>query len=80
MLDTLTAYENISLALSIQNKGEKEIDKKVNDVATKLGIKEVLQKYPYQNVGRTKAKSGVSKSNSYRPTNRLADEPTGGFR
>ena len=43
LLDTLTAYENILLALSIQNKGAKEIEKKVNDVATKLGIKDVLQ-------------------------------------
>lgn len=34
LLDTLTAYENISLALSIQNKSAKEIEKRVNDVAT----------------------------------------------
>ena len=51
LLDTLTAYENISLALSIQNKSAKEIEKRVNDVATKLGIKDVLQKYPYQMSG-----------------------------
>ena len=44
LLDTLTAYENISLALSIQNKSAKEIEKRVNDIATKLGIKDVLQK------------------------------------
>ena len=38
LLDTLTAYENISLALSIQDVGVKEIDKRVNEIATKLGI------------------------------------------
>ena len=54
LLDTLTAYENISLALSIQNKSAKEIEKRVNDVATKLGIKDVLQKYPYQMSGGQK--------------------------
>ena len=54
LLDTLTAYENISLALSIQNKSAKEIYKKVNDVAIKLGIKDVLQKYPYQMSGGQK--------------------------
>lgn len=38
LLDTLTAYENISLALSIQDVGVKEISKRVNEIATKLGI------------------------------------------
>ena len=54
LLDTLTAYENISLALSIQNKSAKDIEKRVNDIATKLGIKDVLQKYPYQMSGGQK--------------------------
>ena len=38
LLDTLTAYENISLALSIQNKSAKDIEKRVNDIATKVEI------------------------------------------
>ena len=41
LLDTLTAYENISLALSIQNIGAKEIEKRVNDIANKLNRKVV---------------------------------------
>ena len=61
LLDTLTAYENISLALSIQNKSAKEIEKRVNDVATKLGIKDVLQKYPYQMSGGQYYKSTLIK-------------------
>lgn len=47
LLDTLTAYENIALALTIQRVNAKEIDKRVNEIAGKLGIKEILKKYPY---------------------------------
>ena len=46
LLDTLTAYENIALALSIQNVSPKEIDKRIKKVAKELGIESVLKKYP----------------------------------
>ena len=48
LLDTLTAYENIALALSIQNVSPKEIDKRIKKVAKELDIESVLKKYPYQ--------------------------------
>ena len=48
LLDTLTAYENIALALSIQNVSPKEIDKRIKKVARELDIESVLKKYPYQ--------------------------------
>lgn len=47
LLDTLTAYENIALALSIQNVSPKEIDKRIKKVARELDIESVLKKYPY---------------------------------
>lgn len=50
LLDTLTAYENIALSLSIQNVSVKEIDTKIKKVAEELDIKDVLKKYPYQMV------------------------------
>ena len=46
LLDTLTGYENIALALSIQNKKPKEIDEKIKEVAKTLDIRHVLNKYP----------------------------------
>lgn len=67
LLDTLTCYENIALALTIQKVNSKEIDSKVNDIAEKLGIKEILNKYPYQVSGRAKTKSGIIKGNNYKP-------------
>ena len=51
LLDTLTAYENISLALSISGIKAKEIDKRVQEIARALNITEVLEKYPYQMSG-----------------------------
>ena len=77
LLDTLTAYENISLALSIQNKSAKEIEKRVNDIATKLGIKDVLQKYPYQMSGGQKQRVASARAIITDPQIVLADEPTG---
>ena len=51
LLDTLTAYENIALALTIQKVKPKEIDKRVREIAETLGITHVLDKYPYQMSG-----------------------------
>lgn len=62
LLDTLTAYENIALALTIQKVNAREIDKRVNEIAEKLEIKDVLKRYPYQVSGRTKTKNCISKS------------------
>ena len=54
LLDTLTAYENIALALTIQKVNSHEIDKRVNEIAEKLEISEILNKYPYQISGGQK--------------------------
>ncbi len=51
LLDTLTAYENIALALTILKINHKEIDKRVKDIARKLNIEEILNKYPYEMSG-----------------------------
>lgn len=77
LLDTLTAYENISLSLSIQDVGVKEISKRVNEIATKLGITEVLNKYPYEMSGGQKQRVAVARAIITNPKIVLADEPTG---
>ena len=77
LLDTLTAYENIALALSIQNVGAKEIDSKIKKVAYDLDIEDVLNKYPYQMSGGQKQRVTSARAIITNPKLILADEPTG---
>ncbi len=77
LLDTLTAYENIALSLSIQNVSAKEIDAKIKRVAEELDIKDVLKKYPYQMSGGQKQRVASARAIVTDPKLILADEPTG---
>lgn len=77
LLDTLTAYENIALALTIQKVKPKEIIMRVNEVAEKLEIKEILNKYPYQISGGQKQRVAAARAIITNPKMILADEPTG---
>ncbi|MGY4793593.1 ABC transporter ATP-binding protein [Lysinibacillus sp. FSL K6-0057] len=77
LLDTLTAFENVSLALSIINYPVNEIEHEVDRVAAALDIKEVLYKYPYQMSGGQQQRIAAARAIVTRPTLLLADEPTG---
>lgn len=77
LLDTLTAYENIALALSIQNVAAKEIDTRIQKVAKELDIAKILNKYPYQLSGGQKQRVASSRAIITNPKLVLADEPTG---
>ena len=77
LLDTLTAYENIALALSIQNEKYKEINLKVKKVAYDLGIEDILNKYPYEMSGGQKQRVASARAIINNPKLILADEPTG---
>ena len=77
LLDTLTAYENIALALSIQNVSASDIDRRVKKVAVDLDIKNILNKYPYQISGGQKQRVASARAIITNPKLVLADEPTG---
>ena len=77
LLDTLTAYENIALALTIQNTPQEKIEPAVKKVADQLGITQVLEKYPYQMSGGQKQRIAAARAMVTDPKLILADEPTG---
>ncbi len=77
LLDTLTAYENIALALSIQNIGFADIDQKIKKTAKELDIEKILNKYPYQMSGGEKQRVASARAIITDPKLILADEPTG---
>lgn len=77
LLDTLTAYENIALALTILRVPAATIDKRVRSVAKRLQITDILEKYPYQISGGQKQRVASAKAIITKPALILADEPTG---
>lgn len=77
LLDTMTAYENIALALSIQKVPARELDERVKKIAERLGITEILSKYPYQMSGGQKQRVACARAVVTNPKLILADEPTG---
>ena len=74
LLDTLTAYENIALALSIQNEKYKEINLKVKKVAYDLGIEDILNKYPYEMSGGQKQRLSIARAIAKHPDVYIFDD------
>ena len=77
LLDPLTAYENIALALTILRVPAATIDKRVRSVAKRLQITDILEKYPYQISGGQKQRVASARAIITKPALILADEPTG---
>lgn len=77
LLDTMTVFENIALALSIQKVQASKIEQLVYEAAKKLGIEEILNKYPYQISGGQKQRVSCARAIITEPKIILADEPTG---
>ena len=77
LLDTLTAYENIALALSIIGTPAREIQNRIANVSERLDIADILKKYPYQMSGGQKQRVASARAIVTNPSLILADEPTG---
>lgn len=77
LLDTLTAYDNISLALSVIKTPVKEIEEKIKHISKVLNIEDVLEKYPYEMSGGQQQRVAAARAIITNPSLILADEPTG---
>ncbi|EHI55538.1 hypothetical protein HMPREF9333_01253 [Johnsonella ignava ATCC 51276] len=77
LLDTLTASENIALALTILHTPANKIDSEIQNMAKLLNITDVLSKYPYQMSGGQKQRVASARAIVTNPSMVLADEPTG---
>ena len=77
LLDTLTVEENIGLALSLNHVGAQTVQGRVQEVAEKLDITEILSKFPYQISGGQKQRTACARAIVAGQSLLLADEPTG---
>ena len=77
LLDTLTGFENIALALTLRGERPHKIEQSVNELARVLGVEEVLQKYPEQMSGGQRQRVAAARAIVSGPQLILADEPTG---
>lgn len=77
LLDTLTVSENIALALAINKVPVKEVEPRVLEMAEKLNISDILDKYPYQISGGQKQRCACARALIGGPKLLLMDEPTG---
>ena len=77
LLETMTASENIAIPLSLQSVKPKVIKKKIKNVANRLGINEILSKYPTALSGGQKQRVAAARALVTGSSILLADEPTG---
>ena len=75
LLDTLTAFENIALALTIRGTPAGEIEGRVKETAELLGITDCLNKYPYQMSGGQRQRVALARALVIEPKLLLLDEP-----
>ena len=77
LLDTFSLKDNILLPLVLSGMDYSEMDARLNQVAGKLGIRELLEKFPYEVSGGQKQRAAVARALITDPRLILADEPTG---
>lgn len=77
LLDTFSLEDNIYLPLVLAGKEYKEMNERLKDIAIKLGISNILKKYPYEVSGGQKQRAAVARAMITNPDILLADEPTG---
>lgn len=77
LLDTFSIQDNIFLPLVLSGMPYKEMKERISPISKRLGISDILEKYPYEVSGGEKQRTAVARALITRPQIILADEPTG---
>lgn len=77
LLENLTASENIAVPLSLQGVRQKKIKQLIQQVANRLSISQILDKYPSEISGGQKQRVAAARALITEPTILFGDEPTG---
>lgn len=77
LLDSLTIFENIAVPLTLAGKKKKDIQESVNQIAKKLGVEMILNKYPSECSGGQRQRAAICRALVTKPKLIVADEPTG---
>lgn len=77
LIDTLTIYENIALALTIKHAPKETIKSTIMQLVDKLEIAEVIHRFPYEVSGGQRQRCACARAIATNPSLILADEPTG---
>lgn len=77
LIDSLTIQENIAVPLTMGGEEKKMIEKSVKDIAAKLGISHLLDKYPLECSGGQRQRVAIARALVTQPSLIVADEPTG---
>lgn len=77
LLDTFSIRDNIYLPLVLSGVELKVMQERIEPIAKKLSITEILEKYPYEVSGGQKQRAAVARAMITNPKLILADEPTG---
>lgn len=77
LLETLTIYENIALALTVKEVSKESIRPTIQSLSEKLDISAILDKFPYEVSGGQRQRCACARAIVVNPDIILADEPTG---